>query len=1126
MPGTILPRVEELEPRTLPSAIGITASEAARLEGNAGTTPFSFTFIRSGDVSGASSVDYAVSGTANAADFGGTLPSGTVNFAAGETSRTLTITVSGDATDEANESFTVTISNPVNTTITTATAIGTILDDDGPVRTVTSTANSGAGSLREVIAAAPDTARIQFNLPANSTITLTSGEIAIPAGRNLIIDGTTATNLTISGNNASRIFLLNSTSVQSTSLVVRGLSLVNGNAGTGRGGAIGTAGELSIMVLDDVTFSDNRAAEGGAVFSAFRGVLTVSNSRFFTNDSTSANSEQGGGAIFFFGPNGLTVRNSTFEANRGINGGAINNLNGRVTIVDSVFRNNDVLAATFATGQPNDFLRGYGGALYSDRVSQSSDPTGGTYRVIRSSFENNTARAAGGAMYLFTGTNDALEIRDSSFTDNSAVALPGGGEAGNGGAIELQSDTINRGLVITGSVFARNRAVDRGGAIRMRNFPGTFSNNTFDDNRTTLPPTVSFTGGLGGAIEMGGGVGVQVFARNNTFSNNFATWTGGAILAGVTLRADNNIFDRNTTDTFGTGGNPILSHVDGSNLSGSNNIQSTSNLGLAGNLAIPGGTTTADPGLLPLANNGGLTLTRALPSGSPAIDAGSNANLARDFFDADTDGNTTEAVPVDQRGPGFARIVGGTVDVGAFEFGNVPGTPVITISGPAPRAEGNSGFTAFTFTVTRIGSTAAASSVTFAVSANGANPADPADFGGAFPSGIVSFAIGEASKPVTILVVGDAVRESDETFSVTLANPTSAVLGLASATATIVNDDALPGGGGGTGGNGFRTPTRYAVAAGFGGSGIVTVANADGSTALTVEPFLPAPPGGIRTATADVTGDGIDDLIVGTGPGVASRVRVFDGASGDAIFEVAPFEAAFLGGVFVAAGDLDGDGRAEIVVSPDEGGGPRVQVYAGNGFAKRADFFGIDDPNFRGGARVAIADVTGDRIGDLLVAAGFGGGPRLAGFGGPSVAGGSPTRIFDDFFVFEQTLTNGVYITGGDLDGDGFAEVIAGGGPGGGPRIFALNGANLLRGIQVQRANFFAGDDSNRGGVRITAKDLDGDSRVDLLAASGTGATPKLVAYAGLTIPTDGAPPLLRETTPFEASFLGGVFVG
>lgn len=70
------------------------------------------------------------------------------------------------------------------------------------------------------------------------------------------------------------------------------------------------------------------------------------------------------------------------------------------------------------------------------------------------------------------------------------------------------------------------------------------------------------------------------------------------------------------------------------------------------------------------------------------------------------------------------------------------------------------------------------------------------------------------------------------------------------------------------------------------------------------------------------------------------------------LFDFAPFEAMFTGGVFVTAGDLTGDGIPELVVTPDQGGGPRVQVYsfAAGSFTKVADFFGIDDPNFRGGA--------------------------------------------------------------------------------------------------------------------------------------------------------------------------------
>jgi hypothetical protein len=68
-----------------------------------------------------------------------------------------------------------------------------------------------------------------------------------------------------------------------------------------------------------------------------------------------------------------------------------------------------------------------------------------------------------------------------------------------------------------------------------------------------------------------------------------------------------------------------------------------------------------------LVDNGGPTPTHALLPGSPAIGAGSNAWIPNDAFDLDGDGNTTEPLPVDQRGPGFARVAGFTVDIGAVE---------------------------------------------------------------------------------------------------------------------------------------------------------------------------------------------------------------------------------------------------------------------------------------------------------------------------------------------------------------------------------------------------------------------------------------------------------------------------
>ena len=116
------------------TSLAIAATNATQAEGNTGTTAFTFTVTRIGDTSGTSSVNWSVTGSgtnsANAADFGGTFPSGTVNFVPGETSQIITINVSGDIIFEPNEEFTVTLSNSTNATITIATVTGSIQNDD------------------------------------------------------------------------------------------------------------------------------------------------------------------------------------------------------------------------------------------------------------------------------------------------------------------------------------------------------------------------------------------------------------------------------------------------------------------------------------------------------------------------------------------------------------------------------------------------------------------------------------------------------------------------------------------------------------------------------------------------------------------------------------------------------------------------------------------------------------------------------------------------------------------------------------------------------------------------------------------------------------------------------------
>jgi uncharacterized delta-60 repeat protein len=329
-----------------------------------------------------------------------------------------------------------------------------------------------------------------------------------------------------------------------------------------------------------------------------------------------------------------------------------------------------------------------------------------------------------------------------------------------------------------------------------------------------------------------------------------------------------------------------------------------------------------------------------------------------------------------------------------------------------------------------------------------------------------------------------------------------------------------------------------AVAVGGRPDGTATIFSpvSDGYQAVDALAYFPGFAGTVRTAVADVTGDDTPDYVGGAGPGGGPNVVVFDGKTGGKVADFYAFEVTFTGGVFVAAGDLDGDGTAEVVVTPDRGGGPVVAVFDGSG-AERGRFLGIEDPAFRGGARPALGDLTGDGAADLVVSAGFLGGPRIALFDGRSVAGGGgPVKLVADFFAFESTLRNGAFVAAGDVDGDGVAEVAFGGGPGGAPRVRLFDGKALLTAggfsnldevPAAQLANFFAGDTSLRGGVRLILRDADGDGRVDLIAGSGEGEPSRVRVFRSATLLAGPTPAADQDLDPFGGAVLaGGVFVG
>jgi hypothetical protein len=300
----------------------------------------------------------------------------------------------------------------------------------------------------------------------------------------------------------------------------------------------------------------------------------------------------------------------------------------------------------------------------------------------------------------------------------------------------------------------------------------------------------------------------------------------------------------------------------------------------------------------------------------------------------------------------------------------------------------------------------------------------------------------------------------------------------------------------------------YAVGSDIGGTPSVDVYNESGSLARTLFPFDSGYTGGVRVATGDLTGDGVDDIAVAPGPGIAPEVKVYDGATGTIVRDFLAYEPAFLGGVNVALGDVTGDGKADVVTGVGVGGGPRVEVFDGATGTEVANFFAYE-PSFLGGVNVAAGDVNGDGKADIVTGVGVGGGPRVEVFDGVTGA------TLYNFFAYESTFRGGVNVAAGDVNGDGKADIVSGTGFGGGPRVVVFDGAT---GNAI--TNFFAFDPAFRGGVAVATTDLDADGKAEILAAPGPGMAPLVKLFNGTT----GAE--VREFYAFNPNLLCGVTTG
>jgi len=204
---------------------------------------------------------------------------------------------------------------------------------------------------------------------------------------------------------------------------------------------------------------------------------------------------------------------------------------------------------------------------------------------------------------------------------------------------------------------------------------------------------------------------------------------------------------------------------------------------------------------------------------------------------------------------------------------------------------------------------------------------------------------------------------------------------------------------------------RIVAAKGAGAAPLVQAFTKDGLLTTNFQPYPSWFRGGVRLAVADIDGDGIDEIIVAPGAGYAPYVKIY-GFDGKVRREFLAFPETYRGGVFLAAGDVVGDGRSEIIVGAGAGSS-LVKIFSGQG--KFINSFEAFSAPYKGGATVATADLFGD--GKLDIVVGMAAlGQKVLGFN----ADGALIAAFAD----PGLSARGVNVGAVDLDGDGSDEVM------------------------------------------------------------------------------------------------------
>ena len=301
--------------------------------------------------------------------------------------------------------------------------------------------------------------------------------------------------------------------------------------------------------------------------------------------------------------------------------------------------------------------------------------------------------------------------------------------------------------------------------------------------------------------------------------------------------------------------------------------------------------------------------------------------------------------------------------------------------------------------------------------------------------------------------------------------------------------------------------TANQIITGTGGMTTPHVKRFSGATGTETASFLPYGggfTGGVRVAAGDVNADGTPDIVTGVSDGALSHVKAFSGVDQSELKSFFAYGPSFMGGVYVAAGDVNGDGFGDIVTGAGAGGGAHVKVFGGATNAELHSFFAY--PGVTNEVRVAAGDVNGDGFVDIITGLGEGVASHVKVFDGTNL---DPLA---SFFAYGAGFTGGVHVAAGDVNGDGLADIVTGAGAGGGTHVKVFSGDGF-----GELHSFFAYPGVTNE-VRVGAGDVDGDGFADIITGLGQDAASHVKVFRG----NDLALTLSYFAYP---SYTGGIYV-